>query len=97
LTEQVKKLSGREPSEVKEAVAGIRETLKKQERIARYVGDFLTAQVEKVFVEMGGKPFLPKTAFVDDHKDHATAHGRDFEFRPASAMRSNSKVAQAAK
>ncbi len=91
LTEQVKKLAGKEPDEVKEAVAGIKEALQKQERIARFVGEFLAAQIEKVFVEMGGKPFLPKTASADDHTDHALAHGSDLQFRPRTVMRSNSK------
>jgi cyclase len=57
LTEEVKKLAGREPSEVEAAVPSIMAALKKQDRIARYVGTFLTPQVEKVFVEQGGKPF----------------------------------------
>jgi hypothetical protein len=38
--------------------------LKKNERIARYAGNFLPAQVEKAFVEQGGaawpKADLPK-------------------------------------
>ena len=97
LTEHVRKLAGKEPAEVKEAVGGIKEALEKQERIARYVGDFLAAQVEKVFVEMGGKPFLPKTAAACDHTDHALAHGRDLKFRPRAAVRSNSKVIRPAK
>lgn len=97
LTAEVKKLSGKDPAEAKEAVAGIRDTLKKQERIARYVGDFLPAQVEKVFVEMGGKPFLPKTAYVDDHGDHAVAHGGPLPLRPPSAMRSNAMLLRAEK
>jgi hypothetical protein len=39
-------------------------SLKKQQNIARYAGNFLPAQLEKAFVEQGGKPFpkmeLPK-------------------------------------
>ena len=97
LTEQVKQLSGKDPSEVKQAVGGIREALKKQERIARYVGDFLEAQVEKVFVEMGGKPFLPKTADACDHTDHAFAHGVDLKLRPRTAMRTNAPDGRAEK
>lgn len=95
LTEQVKKFAGKEPGEVKEAVAGIKEALQKQERIARFVGEFLAAQIEKVFVEMGGKPFLPKTASADDHTDHALAHGSDLKFRTRTVMRSNSKAVPA--
>lgn len=92
LTEQVKALAGKDPAEVKEAVGGIKEALQKQERIARYVGDFLAAQVEKVFVEMGGKPFLPKTAAACDHTDHAIAHGHDLKFRSRTVVRSNAKA-----
>jgi hypothetical protein len=62
---------------VKAAVDQIKAELQKQPRIARYVGDSLTAQVEKVYVEMGGKPFTPKTAAVEQHTEHAYAHGRE--------------------
>ena len=49
----------------------------KNDRIARYVGEGLAGQVEKVFVEMGGKPFLNKQAAAAEHWRHAQAHGRD--------------------
>lgn len=77
LRKQVKKLvdAGKKPEEVKAAVGDIKAALQKQERIARYVGDFLGAQVEKVFVEMGGKPFQSVSAAFDDHQHHAGAHG----------------------
>ncbi len=60
LRKQVKKQSRKSPDEVKAAVEPIKAALLQQKRIARYVGDFLPAQVEKACVEMGGKPFLPK-------------------------------------
>ncbi len=75
LRKQVKKYSRRKPDEIKGATEHIKTELKKNERIARYVGDFLPAQIEKAYVEMGGKPFLSKTASVDDHQLHAKAHG----------------------
>ena len=77
LRKEVKQLVGlaKEPGQVKRAVDDIRETLKKNARIERYVGDSLAAQVEKVYIEMGGKPFEPKTAALDDHRQHALAHG----------------------
>jgi len=50
------------------------------------VGDFLPAQVEKVYVEMGGKPFLPKNAAAEEHQRHAHAHGNDL-VRPTSSLR----------
>ncbi len=94
LTEQVKKLAGKTPEEAKDAVGGIRRELRSRERISRYVGDFLDPQVEKVFTELGGKPF-PKTAGLDDHTTHALAHAATLKFRPRSAMRSNAPDAAA--
>ena len=57
LKEEVKKYTRKEPAEVEAAVPAIMAALKTNERIARYVGTFLLAQVEKAFVEQGGKPF----------------------------------------
>ncbi len=68
---------GRNSNEVKAAVDEIKATLQKQERIARYVGNFFSAQVEKVYVEMGGRPFEPKTAALEEQHHHATAHGNE--------------------
>ena len=96
LTEQVKKFTGRTPEEMQDAVAGIRRELRSRERISRYVGDFLDPQVEKVFVELGGKPFLKKTASTDGHTARALASGDALKFRPRSAMRSNVTDAGAA-
>src|SRR5687767_11392012 len=78
LRKEVKQLvaAGKEPEQVKRAVEDIQITLKKNSRIERYVGDFFTAQVEKVYTEMGGKPFEPKTAAFQDHHGHALAQGR---------------------
>jgi len=77
LRKHVEKYAGRKPEEVKAAVEDIKAALLKQKPIARYVGDFFPAQVEKVYVEMGGKPFQPKTAALDDHKHHAHDHGKE--------------------
>jgi glyoxylase-like metal-dependent hydrolase (beta-lactamase superfamily II) len=64
LQAEVKKYAGKEPAEVEKAVPTIMAELKKNEKIARYVGMSLMAQVEKAFVEQGGKVFpkadLPK-------------------------------------
>ncbi|MFN0080824.1 MAG: MBL fold metallo-hydrolase [Prosthecobacter sp.] len=57
LQDEVKKFAGKDPTEVEAAVPAIMAALKKHERISRYVGKFLLAQVEKAFVEQGGKPF----------------------------------------
>ncbi len=77
LRAQVKKLIGKEPAEAKAAVPQIEKALKAQPQIARYVGDFLAGQVEKAFVEMGGKPF--QAAAIDNHarEDHAHDHGAE--------------------
>jgi glyoxylase-like metal-dependent hydrolase (beta-lactamase superfamily II) len=77
LRKHVKKYAGRKPEEIKAAVEDIRTALLKQKPIARYVGDSFTAQVEKVYVEMGGKPFQSRTAALDDHKHHAHDHGKE--------------------
>jgi len=59
LRKEVKKLvdAGMKPAEVKAAATMIKETLRQQEPIAIYIGNFFDAQVEKVYVEMGGQPF----------------------------------------
>jgi len=76
LRKEVKKLvdAGMKPAEVKAAVVGIKETLRKRESIAIYIGPFFEAQVEKICVEMGGQPFSkPGTASVprSPQADHA--------------------------
>jgi hypothetical protein len=78
LRKQVKNYARRKPEEVKAAVDNIKAALVKQNSIARYVGDFFPAQVEQVYVEMGGKPFQPKAAAIDGHKQHAHDHGREW-------------------
>jgi glyoxylase-like metal-dependent hydrolase (beta-lactamase superfamily II) len=45
------------PTEVKAAVETLRTALRQQSSIAPYLGNMFASQVEKVFVEMGGKPF----------------------------------------
>ena len=57
LQAEVKKFAGKEPAEIEAAVPVIMAALKKNDRIARYAGNFLPAQVEKAFVEQGGKPW----------------------------------------
>jgi hypothetical protein len=82
LRKQVKKYSRKKPDEVKSAVPEIKTALQKQPRIARYVGDSLMGQVEKAYVEMGGKPFTPKAAALEEHHAHAHAHGRELHTHP---------------
>jgi glyoxylase-like metal-dependent hydrolase (beta-lactamase superfamily II) len=73
----VKKYSRKRPEVIKAAVEEVRIALLADPQVARYVGDFLPAQVEKVYVEMGGKPFLTKSAEIEAEQQHASAHGRD--------------------
>src|SRR5439155_18124797 len=77
LRKQVKKYASKKPKELKAAVEDIKSALLKEKSIARYVGDFFPAQVEKIYIEMGGQPFQPKTAIIDARKLHARAHGRE--------------------
>ena len=79
LRKHVKRVGRKSPDQVKALVNDIRASLQKDQQIARYLGDFLSSQVEKVYREMGGKPFLPATATLDDHRQHAHAHGVDFQ------------------
>jgi hypothetical protein len=57
LQDEVKKHAAKQPAEVEAAVPAIMAALKKNARIARYVGNSLLAQVEKAFVEQGGQSF----------------------------------------
>jgi cyclase len=79
LRKQVKKLARKKPDEVKAAVPQIKEALQKQERIARYVGDFFSAQVEKVYVELGGKAFSSAKAGGNEQAQHARVHGAELK------------------
>jgi cyclase len=81
LRKQVKKVVRKKPDEVKAAIPQIKAALEKQPRIARYVGDSLMGQAEKVYIEMGGKPFTPKAATLDEHQEHAHAHGVELHSR----------------
>lgn len=59
LRTEVKKLADarKSPAEVKAAIETIKAAIQKQAAIAPYIGNMFASQVEKVFVEMGGKPF----------------------------------------
>jgi hypothetical protein len=61
--------------EVKAAATMIKETLRKNDRIARYIGGSFNAQVEKVYVELGGQPFA---------KDEAAAGNASTAWRTAA-------------
>jgi glyoxylase-like metal-dependent hydrolase (beta-lactamase superfamily II) len=72
LRKQVRAVAGKKPEEVKGAVDDIKAALRAQPRIARYVGDFLAAQVEKVYVELGGKAFQSAQARADSERSMGT-------------------------
>ena len=73
LRKQVSKRKRKSPEAMKAAVEEIRLALLSDPQTARYVGDFLSAQIEKAFVEMGGKPFLSKNAKIAAEEHHAGA------------------------
>ncbi|HKS35686.1 MAG TPA: hypothetical protein VJW76_00750, partial [Verrucomicrobiae bacterium] len=81
---EVKKLydARKSADEVKAAVDTIRETVRKNDRIARYIGGGFAGQVEKAYVELGGAPFAQKQAAIEEHFRHADAHGRQVVARP---------------
>src|SRR5262245_15298110 len=56
-----KTLLSKKPEDLKQAVEEVKNELKKNERIARYVGDSFPSQMEKAIVELGGKRFLSQT------------------------------------
>jgi cyclase len=82
LRTEVAKLQGKSPAEAKAAVDQIKNTLRSQPHIARYVGDFLAPQIEKAFVEMGGKPFQSAAAAIENHEHHAHDHGQELAHTP---------------
>jgi glyoxylase-like metal-dependent hydrolase (beta-lactamase superfamily II) len=74
LRKEVKKLvdAGMKPEEVKAAASLIKESLRKNDKIAIYIGSSLDAHVEKVYTEMGGQPFPKKeTATVETEQSHS--------------------------
>ncbi|MDA1276862.1 MAG: MBL fold metallo-hydrolase [Verrucomicrobia bacterium] len=77
LRAEVKKVADQKPEAVKGLIDQIKSTLKKNEKIAKYVGDSFSAQVEKVYVEMGGQSFLARAA-ADEHL-RPVSDGKDQE------------------
>jgi glyoxylase-like metal-dependent hydrolase (beta-lactamase superfamily II) len=68
------KSNGASAEAIRDRIPAFREAVVEQERIARYVGDGFPAQVEKVWVEMGGAPFSPSPLAA--HRDeHRRQHG----------------------
>jgi cyclase len=81
-------LAGKRADEVKKSVDQIRNRLKQNERIGRYVGDGFPAQLEKAVVELGGKKFLSQAARETEERKHVHAHGHDeHEHAPVASPR----------
>ena len=74
----VKKLvdAKKTPGEVKAEVERIKKELDAQEPIRKYIGMGFPQHVEKVYVELGGKPFEGAQAASDEKFRHALAHAR---------------------
>lgn len=85
------KQSGKSPAEVKASIETIKERLQKNERISRYVGDSLGGQIEKIHVELGGKPFATPQAALRDYLRHAAAHGDEVVTTPRRAAGSGQR------
>jgi hypothetical protein len=74
-----KPLLDKSPADAKSSVEEIRNRLKQNGRIARYVGDGLAAQLEKALLELGGKRFLSQAAREAEERKHVQAHGHDHD------------------
>jgi glyoxylase-like metal-dependent hydrolase (beta-lactamase superfamily II) len=68
------KATGRSPKDVEARVGAIAEKIKKNPAIARYVGDGIAAQVEKVWTELGGASF-PSAPLEAHRAEHEKHHG----------------------
>lgn len=67
----------RSGAQIREAVTQLREELKADKSIERYVGQSLAAQVEKVYTELTGQKFPAQQKAANEAKHlHAHAHGR---------------------
>ena len=64
LRQEVKQLrdQGKTLEEVKAATEGIKRTIRREERLARYLGGMFEGQIEKIYEELAGKPAAPKSA-----------------------------------
>jgi glyoxylase-like metal-dependent hydrolase (beta-lactamase superfamily II) len=77
LQTEVKKFGTKKDSGAKlqAALPKLKEDISKDQQIGKYIGGSFEAQMEQLFVELGGKPFLPKQAAKKEHDDHAHSHG----------------------
>ncbi len=49
--------AGKSAAEAKAAVDQLKEQLRKNPKIERYIGSFFAGQAEKAWTELGGEPF----------------------------------------
>lgn len=68
--------SGKTGPEIQGATEEIKAAIQKNPSIARYAGDFFPAQVEKVYVEYGGKPFPAVETNREARLHHDHTHGK---------------------
>jgi cyclase len=77
LLAQAKKLRKSKNKTLKDQVEPIRAEMQKNQRIARYIGGGFPSQLEKAYIESGGKPFLATAARGSEKRNHLAAHGHD--------------------
>lgn len=78
----------RTPAEAQGEVERVKMAVLQKERIKRYVGDSFAAQLEKAYVELGGKPFPKTSAALRSHRLHARDHQLDLlQLGPPMAWR----------
>ncbi len=69
LRNEIRKLhaAGKTAVEVKESVETLKGLIRKDDEIARYLGTMFEGQVEKIHIELGGKPFQRAADRADKH------------------------------
>jgi len=78
-------------AEAKASVDSIKERLRQNDRISRYIGGGFSDQLEKAYVELGGEPFVSRQAALEEHWRHADRHGRSLA---GNLAESGSKLTQ---
>ena len=75
LRNEVEKLfkAGRSPAEVKKSIDELKGGIRKDDEIARYIGNMFEGQVEKIYVELGGAPFQSAAEKAARHWKEASA------------------------
>jgi len=93
LVAQAKKLMDAKAGskQIKDQVESIKADVRKNPRIARYVGDGFAGQLEKAFVELGGNAFMAREEREMERHKHEHAHGEDHhhhgDVKPAASTK----------